>query len=67
MTDHQHQYDGGYCLECGEASRCELCDEAPWESRCDICQKGRICSACYYRCEHCDQKVCRVCDECDCQ
>lgn len=61
-----HCFDGGECLECHVKTMCELCDENPWETRCDICNAGMICDDCYVRCEKCDQKVCVVCGECDC-
>lgn len=61
----EHQFDGGHCLECNIKSLCELCDEEEWETVCDICAGGRICDNCYFICYHCDQKICKVCKECD--
>jgi uracil-DNA glycosylase len=57
----KHLFDGGECLNCGEKSLCELCDENPWETRCDQCDKGRICDDCHVTCKKCGNFVCTPC------
>lgn len=65
MSECDHIYDGGYCLECGDKMMCVLCDVNPWETMCDICERGRICGKCYTCCPDCGQKYCYICGECE--
>ena len=58
---HVHDYDGGYCLDCGKAMLCVLCDKRPWRTVCEECEGGRICDECTTTCDTCGRALCDVC------
>lgn len=64
MTECDHIFDGGYCLECGESQLCILCEHNDWQSGCDMCNDGvYLCSECYNSCNICENNLCVVCDQ----
>lgn len=57
-----HVIDGGFCMCCGIAQPCVLCNDALSSTACDTCEDGlRLCEECVSRCHVCGSRRCLVC------
>ena len=59
----QHDFEGGYCIDCCIANYCSFCRDNRHEGySCKHCEDGKnLCYDCVDECEYCYERICLLC------